>query len=54
VVSNLQATARSTFIAGAWAVLFVASMAGMRHLNSFHHAAPEFASWQLRGTIATE
>jgi hypothetical protein len=53
-VSNFQSTLRRTFVAGACAVLFVASMAGMRHLNSFENRAPDFASWPLRGAIAMQ
>ncbi|WP_160006185.1 hypothetical protein [Rhizobium sp. 18055] len=54
VVSKFLTAARSTLIAGACAVLFVSSMAGMRQLNLMESKAPDFASWQLRGAIAVE
>jgi hypothetical protein len=53
-VGKFLTAARSTLIAGAWAVLFISSMVGMRHVNLLMTKAPDFASWQLRGTLAME
>jgi hypothetical protein len=46
--------ARSAFVSGSCAVLFIASLYGVRYLDRLADRSSNFASWQLRGPVEIE
>jgi hypothetical protein len=53
-MSTFQQAARTTFIAASCAILFIASLYGMRSLNPAPHTMADVAMWTLRGSIRAE